>query len=180
MSQQPGVLVNAIVKERDVVYIGQATVFRALARSRPSQAILKQRFENCAGHFAVGQQAFFVLVEIGFLMHLEIVKVRLAHLIAVEQGPAPALRPVAEHLFVQRAAPPLNEAAFVNQTPGKLGQSPAFSENLAVDHLIERDAQGLALFYKNLDMAGDAGIDQLVADFFPIGREQFAMARKKT
>src|SRR5690349_11018993 len=47
-----------------------------------------------------------------------------------------------------------------------------------MDHLIGGYAEGLTLFDQNLDMPRDAGIDQLVADFTDVRREQIAVARE--
>ncbi len=126
----------------------------------------------------MGHQAVEMFVQIRFFVHCEIMQVGFLDFVLIEQRRAPALGPVAEHLFVERARPPLDHAAFVNQTAGKLGQSAAFGEHLAIDHLVNRQAEGFALLDQNLDMSGNARVDQLIADLTDIGCEQVAVARE--
>lgn len=100
MSQPFGVAINAVMKERDIICIREATILRTPTRPRPGQAVLQERFENSPRDFAMGHQAFLVLLEIGFLMDLEIMKIRFAHFILIDQGLPPMPRPVAEHFFI--------------------------------------------------------------------------------
>jgi len=79
---------------------------------------------------------------------------------------------MAEHFFVERACPPFDHAAFINQPAGKLRQGAAFGEDLTVDHLIDRDAERFALLDQDLDMARNTRVHQLVADLADVGREQ--------
>src|SRR5919109_5033067 len=83
-----------------------------------------------------------------------------------------------EHFFVQRSRPPVDHAAFVNQTAGELGQATAFGVNLTVDHFVNRYPECFALLDQDLDMTGDARIHQLVTDLADVWRHQIAVARE--
>src|SRR4029453_18048724 len=86
---------------------------------------------------------------------------------------------MAEHFFVQRSRPPLDHAAFVHQAAAKFGQGAALGENFAVHHLVQCNTESLTLFDQHLDMAGNARVYQLIADFADVGRQQLPVACKK-
>ena len=123
-------------------------------------------------------QAVQVLVQVCFFMDLKVMEIGVFDFVFIQQRFAPAFRPVAEHFFVERARPPFDHAAFINQPAGKLRQGAAFGEDLTVDHLIDRDAERFALFDQDLDMARNTRVHQLIADLADVGREQVAMARE--
>src|SRR5262245_20970979 len=84
-----------------------------------------------------------------------------------------------EHLFVQRSCPPFDHAAFVHQTAAKLGEGPAFWKNLTANHGVQCDTKSLPLLDQDLNMAGNTGIHEFIADFADVGRQQLTVARKE-
>src|SRR4249920_1114868 len=86
---------------------------------------------------------------------------------------------MAEHLFVQGSRPPLDHAAFVDQTAAKLGQRAAFGKDFTVNHRVQRDTESLPLFDQGLNMAGNTRVNEFIADFADVRREQFTVARKE-
>jgi hypothetical protein len=73
MSQTLRMLVNAVVKQRDVLGVGQTTILRAPAGPIPGIAVLQQPLEDHPRDLTVSQQSVQVLVQIGFFVDLEIV-----------------------------------------------------------------------------------------------------------
>src|SRR5919108_5387727 len=108
-------LVNSIVEHGNIVGIGKAAVLGAPSRTRPGEPVLKHGLKNHSCYLAVSHEAFFMLVKIRFLVHLKVMQIGIVELVFFQQRSTPALRPMAEHLLVERSCPPLDHAAFVDQ-----------------------------------------------------------------
>ena len=84
MTQCFRMLVNAIVKHRDVVRVDQTAIPRAPTGPVPGHPVLKQCLENHPGDLPVRHQSIFVLVEIGFLVDLKIVEIGIFEVVFVQ------------------------------------------------------------------------------------------------
>src|ERR1700751_5496273 len=116
MAERFGMVVNSVVKQSDVIGISDTAIFRAPTWARPGQSILQQPLKYHASDLTMSQKPLFMLVQIGLFMHLKIVEIRVLDLVLLQQRLTPTFGPVAEHLFIQRACPPFDHAAFVDQT----------------------------------------------------------------
>ena len=127
----------------------------------------------------MGHEPSLVLLEVRLFVNPEIMQVRVLESVFVQQRLPPLLRPVAEHLFIQRTCPPLDHAPFINQSSGEFRKGAALSVDLAVNHLFTADAEDLALLDQHLDVPWNGRINELVADLADIRRQQLRVAREK-
>src|ERR1044071_2766028 len=151
-------LVNAVVEKSDIFGVGQTAILGAPAGPIPSITVLKQALEDHARHLTMCHESVEMLVQIGFFVYLEIMQVSFLDFVFRQQCFTPTPRPMAEHLFVERASPPFDHTAFVDEPAGKFGQSATLRVDLAVDHLLDRHAESFTLLDQNLDMSRDTRV----------------------
>ena len=84
MTEFAGVFIDAVMKKRDVIGVGQTAVFGSPTGAGPGETIFQHRLKDYAGDLTMRHQAVFMLVEIGFLVYLEIVQIFIGYFVFFE------------------------------------------------------------------------------------------------